>query len=164
MRQGGARQSLAYAEPKALSRPGWQWSVGTASVLLGSLGFVFNLAVAATMAKQLVKQWTGRGASRLPIEPWLTLTVVEGVLSAALAGTLVAAGAATLYRPELGRRLHRGFAWPKLLLACGFAVWAGWATALYVAGDAAVIGAAAALAFISSAAYPLLLLRALPRR
>lgn len=156
--------SLRYAEPAALRQPVRFRVIGSISIAAGCAGVAINLLIAAGMGNQLFKQWGGvRGVSRLPfVEAWLMLTGAEAVLSAGLGVFAIVMGAVMLRRPGRGPRLHRWYAWMKLGLACGFGVWAGWATVFYVSRDPAVVGAAGALAMIGSAAYPVILLRMFP--
>jgi hypothetical protein len=152
--------ALTYAGPTAKWHLLRTQLLGVASVASGCLGGALNLVLAATMFKELGKQWFGRmKAMPLPFQAWLLAAGAEAAASAALAAFLVVAGAATLRRPGSGARLHRRYAWAKLPLACAFATCAGAAARLRVTGDLDVIAAAAGLALIASAAYPVLLLR-----
>jgi hypothetical protein len=157
---------LTYAVPEVVRRQGQVRVIGSISVLIGCLGLLINIFVAGAMTKQLSKQWAGvKGVSSLPIEPWLMTTATEAAISTALAAFAVAAGAIALRSPARGPSFHRWYAWVKLPLACVFAVCAGWFMTFYVSREPVVVAAAAALALLASAAYPLLLLRTLgPRR
>ena len=151
--------ALRYSEVEAPRPPRSYRAVGTASVVAGLLGVGVNFLVGLTMLGQLYKQWEGRGASRMPIEPWLMTGGAAAIVGMVLAGFAVVAGMMTLHSPVLGPSLHRTYAWVKLPLACVVAGCTGWGVVFYVSREPQVIAAAAALALVVGAAYPLLLLR-----
>jgi hypothetical protein len=151
---------LEYAGRRAAWHPARHALIGALSVLFGAWGVVFNLFLAATMAKELGKQWFGRMKGLpLPVQAWLAGTAAEAAASAVLAAVLVAAGAATLRRPGRAAALHRRYARVKLVLAAAFAGCAGLAVMTRVSAELDVVAAAAGLALIASAAYPVVLLR-----
>lgn len=150
---------LPYAEAEPPRNPSRLRVIGTVSLLVGLLGLPLNAVIALLMFKQLFKQFSGRGASRLPLEPWLLATGTGATLSAVLAVGLCIAGLVTICNPAAARAPHRWYAWLKLPLAVVFAACAGAYVAYFVSREPQVIGAAAALAVIVSAGYPVFLLR-----
>jgi hypothetical protein len=151
-------QVLSYGPPWA-TRPSVLRAMGVSGVVVGCLELLGNAFVAAAMFGQLLKQGTGRGAVSRAFEPWLITTGAEAALSAALAGFAIVAGAAMLYRSRVGIISLRWFAWAKLPFALFFSVWAGWAMKLFVSSNPVEVAAAAMVALLCSAAYPVYVLR-----
>jgi hypothetical protein len=155
---------LHYGGRQAAWHPARHQFVGAVSVLLGAVGVAFNFFLSATMAKELYKQWFGRMKGQpLPVQVWLAGTAAEAAASAVLAIVLVAAGTATLRRPGRAAALHRRYAWVKLPLTAVFAGCAGLAVMTQVSAELDVVAAAAGLALIAEAAYPVVLLRVFRR-
>jgi hypothetical protein len=164
MSQAHTTHLLRYRETDAPVYPGWYGVVGIVSVVVGLIALPVNAFVALAMLGQLHKQWVGRGASRKPIEPWLMVTSAEAVVGMTLAVFAVVAGVVMLRNPGAGASLHRYYAWAKLPFACVFAWCAGQYVVFYAPREAQAVGAAAALALIVTASYPVFLLRVLRRK
>ena len=150
---------LSYAPP---IRSG---GIGAASVAVGAVGFVINMAVAATMAGQLLKQWgyIPHGRSRQPMDAWLLATALASCLGVTFAALAVVMGVALLRGRRGAISFHRRYAWAKLPLSLLFAACVGWGLPFFGIVETRAIFCAIILAFVVSAGYPLLLLRSLPR-